>query len=391
MYNAWFGDCFQIQNGSSNLFVDFGVHHGSRIRYPLNRKLVHKIIADDIEKGSKNRSLLITHYHDDHLSGLVYMMQQHKLRFFKYNRLFETVYIPNIWGVSGASNIVLLHLLEELIRRYKVKSNISLLDFVEFLCGSTYKVVFSHRGTVMEDEKYIALWPDPEIVGDIARGFLDEFSIINNSPIFSTLLEISNGLCEIVAEIAGGKELYGSQDSHVYIQRIEEIRIQLNSLQENRVIQEWSNNDTLVSSLNSFGNKISIVFHNKENGKYENLLFTGDIESKYMDMIAQNYDKNKECAMHDTYCYVKIPHHGTDKYFYDFSKYNPKVFMIPNGSCYTWKISKDYIQDGTNGNNAKVYCSNCNWCEGNIKLRKFTCPCVNHEIIFPYLNLKVIP
>ena len=85
MYNNWFGDCFRLNNHKKNIFVDFGIHHmcmhgGIRVicnNYStggaIDRDDVHRAIAQEINKLDERPDLLITHYHLDHISGLLYM------------------------------------------------------------------------------------------------------------------------------------------------------------------------------------------------------------------------------------------------------------------------------------------------------------------------------
>lgn len=78
VYNAYFGDCIMLKerDDNSNLLVDFGVHFFSDVssKYGKRKDLMNKI-ADDISRrySNGNTSLLITHFHEDHISGLIYI------------------------------------------------------------------------------------------------------------------------------------------------------------------------------------------------------------------------------------------------------------------------------------------------------------------------------
>ena len=72
MYNVGFGDCFCLRDRKKSLLVDFGTNN-SRIEGRPRREIFDVIISDLSTIKSKN--LLLTHFHMDHLSGLLYMMQ----------------------------------------------------------------------------------------------------------------------------------------------------------------------------------------------------------------------------------------------------------------------------------------------------------------------------
>lgn len=72
VYNAYFGDCIVLEdtNDGSNLLVDFGIHYFSDVPYIYGKRdgLTHAI-ADNIINcySDGNTSLLITHFHEDHI------------------------------------------------------------------------------------------------------------------------------------------------------------------------------------------------------------------------------------------------------------------------------------------------------------------------------------
>ena len=72
MYNVGFGDCFCLRDRKKSLLVDFGTNN-SRIEGRPRREIFDVIISDLSTIKSKN--LLLTHFHMDHLSGLLYMMK----------------------------------------------------------------------------------------------------------------------------------------------------------------------------------------------------------------------------------------------------------------------------------------------------------------------------
>ena len=72
MYNVGFGDCFCIRDRKGSLLVDFGAVN-SKIEGRPRREVFDVIISDLTTIRKKN--LLLTHFHPDHVSGLLYMMR----------------------------------------------------------------------------------------------------------------------------------------------------------------------------------------------------------------------------------------------------------------------------------------------------------------------------
>ena len=76
MYNVGFGDCFCIRDRKSSLLVDFGAAN-SKIEGRPRREVFDVIISDLTTIRKKN--LLLTHFHPDHVSGLLYMMRTEEM------------------------------------------------------------------------------------------------------------------------------------------------------------------------------------------------------------------------------------------------------------------------------------------------------------------------
>ena len=81
-------------------------------------------------------------------------------------------------------------------------------------------------------------------------------------------------------------------------------------------------------NLRQFKHKISIILQNAHDGEL-NLLFTGDAQPEHMKMIAENYDG--KLPLYEHYWCIKVPHHGTQGHYFDFSRYEPENMLISNG------------------------------------------------------------
>ena len=135
--------------------------------------------------------------------------------------------------------------------------------------------------------------------------------------------------------------------------------------------------------LRQFRHKISLAFQNTGDGEL-NLLFTGDVQPQYMRMIAENYDGR--IPLHEHYWCIKVPHHGTESHFFDFSRFSPENMMIPNGAYYdnSKKKSKNQRTSMQYGglfyiNDAHMYCSNCDCCDSY----ENGCSCREYDVISP--------
>lgn len=377
MYNCYFGDCFCIEDKKKNVYVDFGIHNQAlNVRFSKSiaknrRDIRHKEIMDDILSEDVLPDFLLTHYHLDHYSGLLYMIKQSKKKASFKKPVFDKFYLPDIWNVADRTPLSIL-LLEDILKNAKLtkdKRNYSLYELVNFFTTGVRNVVFVKAGTELDfPTKCLALWPDLSKISKDFPPTLEDISSIDKD-FWSDLEKIAIQFQELMRYY---KDITseGSGSVVVVIDRF---------IEKHYPSLEFLNNEERIQVfLNSYGNDISIVFHNKQNSD-TNCLFTGDIPKRYMKLIASA----STTEMHDKYYYIKIPHHGTDNHYYDFKMYEPKVVMIPNGSCVSdsYKISQKYVDDFKNA--TKVYCSNCNWCQGRPKPNVNKCVCTYRHIVYP--------
>lgn len=89
MYNVGFGDCFCLRDRKKSLLVDFGTSN-SRIEGRPRKEAFDVIISDFTTIERKN--LLLTHFHLDHLSGLLYMMK-HRSSSYEFGK----IYLPDVF------------------------------------------------------------------------------------------------------------------------------------------------------------------------------------------------------------------------------------------------------------------------------------------------------
>lgn len=394
-YNTYFGDCIILKDkdDDSNLLIVFGTHCLSNFFGAYQKRdELEKKIAEDIyaRYKSQNISLLITHFHDDHISGLMYMYNNEK----KFKNFFKNIYIANIWNnkFAVASNLLEELLLEKELKSCKLpRSIVTLFDLLDFISVNIVGVRLLSKGVTFEDNKYITLWP---IAEDCEKNFLSIIQNLKLSTEFKDkLIELSETICNYVTqEIAIGQDDRDIVEKTLSCkQKIENMRMEYRVL-ENRLLE---NKEDLVNSqlaeeqkmkLNKLNHKYNIVFQNCVDGN-ENILFTGDIEKSQMSKIEGAGD----IKLHKKYKYIKIPHHGTESHYFDFGKYNPEYVIITNGKVNinyseAYRICKAY------GNlDATFLCTNsnncCN-CEGSCRYATSKCS-TRRKLVFNRLFRRI--
>ena len=409
MYNVGFGDCFCIRDRKSSLLVDFGAAN-SKIEGRPRREVFDVIISDLTTIRKKN--LLLTHFHPDHVSGLLYMMRYRRDAY-----EFEKIYLPDVFSDPEMKYTLTLLLLADVTKKASLPGRrVSLFALAEALCARKVKIDLLSRGSEFEG-KYTALWPDVKMV---SRETEDVFNslIENNEKAMTELVNIAEEVRQLFmsmtedeneadvdlgaekeAEDVDGNQIgsdsaesvQGNNGTQEYAQAELRHRLKPEKLEKKfRELQATPEFRTLLecaekqgSLLRQFRHKISLAFQNTRDGEL-NLLFTGDVQPQYMKMIVEDYDGR--IPLHEHYWCIKVPHHGTESHFFDFSKFSPENMMIPNGAYYdnSKKKSKNQRTSMQYGglfyiNDAHMYCSNCDCCDSY----ENGCSCREYDVISP--------
>ena len=376
IYNVGFGDCFCLRDRKKSLLVDFGTNN-SRIEGRPRREIFDVIISDLSTISSKN--LLLTHFHMDHLSGLLYMMKKKDI-----SVDFGKIYLPDVFSKKEMSRTLVLLLLADLLKESGLPSRqVSLFALVDALLENKQNVELLSRGKLFEN-KYQALWPDVDIIQKETDQVYDQLSENEKfAEVMEVLLEFAEKLRKIIWSMTEEGRTQSEEEqekislAYVYdrefrrIKAIPEFKELLNYLNENKV------------NLRQFKHKISIVFQNAKDGEL-NLLFTGDVQPEHMKMIAENYDG--ELPLYEHYWCIKVPHHGTQGHYFDFSQYEPENMLISNGIHFanSKKESKELRTSPLYGGlfyipDTHMYCSNCDCCDSY----ENGCSCKAADVISP--------
>ena len=432
MYNVGFGDCFCIRDRKSSLLVDFGAAN-SKIEGRPRREVFDVIISDLTTIRKKN--LLLTHFHPDHVSGLLYMMRYRRDAY-----EFEKIYLPDVFSGPEMKYTLALLLLADVTKKASLPGRrVSLFALAEALCARKVKIDLLSRGSEFEG-KYTALWPD---VSEVSRETEEVFNslIENHENAMTELVNIAEEVRELFLsmteetleaeekseplsvpedtdgpesslkdprEYSGENEEYtqeklvlANEDAGAAIEdtaedpeetekervrrlnpeKLEKKFRELQATEEFQALLESA--EKQGHSLRQFRHKISLAFQTTIDGEL-NLLFTGDVQPQYMKMIAENYDG--KIQLHEHYWCIKVPHHGTESHFFDFSGFSPENMMIPNGAYYdnSKKKSKNQRTSMQYGglfyiNDAHMYCSNCDCCDSY----ENGCSCREYDVISP--------
>ncbi len=395
MYNVGFGDCFCIRDRKSSLLVDFGAAN-SKIEGKPRRDVFDVIISDLTTIRKKN--LLLTHFHPDHVSGLLYMMRYRRDAY-----EFEKIYLPDVFSEPEMKYTLALLLLADVTKKASLPGRrVSLFALAEALCARKVKIDLLSRGDEFE-EKYTALWPDVHMVGEETGDVFDSL-IENHESAMTELVNIAEEVRQLFLSMTEEVEEHilpeeatedtsesRDFDASVETQKEKMRRLRPEKLEKKfRELQATPEFQSLLESaeqqgnlLRQFRHKISLAFQNTRDGEL-NMLFTGDVQPQYMKLIVEDYDG--KIPLHEHYWCIKVPHHGTESHFFDFSRFSPENMMIPNGAYYdnSKKKSKNqrtsmqygglfYISD------AHMYCSNCDCCDSY----ENGCSCREYDVISP--------
>ena len=407
MYNVGFGDCFCIRDRKSSLLVDFGAAN-SKIEGRPRREVFDVIISDLTTIRKKN--LLLTHFHPDHVSGLLYMMRYRRDAY-----EFEKIYLPDVFSDPEMKYTLTLLLLADVTKKASLPGRrVSLFALAEALCARKVKIDLLSRGSEFEG-KYTALWPDVRTVSNETEDVFNSL-IEDNEKAMTELVNIAEEVRQLFMSMtedeneadvnlgaekevvdAAGKQtdsdsagsVQGNNGTQEYAQAELRHRLKPEKLEKKfRELQATAEFQALLECaekqghlLRQFRHKISLAFQNTRDGEL-NLLFTGDVQPRYMKMIVEDYDGR--IPLHEHYWCIKVPHHGTESHFFDFSRFSPENMMIPNGAYYdnSKKKSKNQRTSMQYGglfyiNDAHMYCSNCDCCDSY----ENGCSCREYDVI----------
>ncbi len=350
MYDCKFGDCFRIDpedDSYNSLYVDFGIQHKA-----FGKKLRESRYNEIINDMPDHMDFILTHYHEDHYDGVVYLMNHQT----QNKKVFENIYIPDIWDLKCSVDIVKLILLKGLLGKYYINNKVTLFSFLSAICSMKGRIHFVSFGDTVQD-KYTILWPD--------KFFLNPCMDYHN--------ELLNDLARQTVQIMQSIRSEDGRSSGNVVGLLDELNDRYLNIPKPDGL-----NSNISNKLSRWENDISIVFHSTKDVT-RNILFTGDIPRKYWWDIERNMIIDRR-AINSPYSVIKIPHHGTTRYYYDFASKvnNSSAVLIPNGNIHYWTI--DYRYSLLAPSIHRIVCSCNNSCSATCG-HNCNCNCRNNQII----------
>lgn len=341
MFQMGFGESILIHQDDSCLLVDCGSESSKRQQYFNN---VNKELDNYLHKA-----LLVSHFHTDHINGIKYLSRENL-------HDFERIYLPHIFAADDYSVELLIteYLLEALLDRRRRSSQIwgCLIPMVE----ANRPVVLLRKGVSFHSAgcSFQTLWP-PEISENsknVWEAFVEEHSVLQLPR--QAIHELAQKTRRVVQQIAGIADApTQSETSGIELQALLQ---QFAVLRDGYIRTPWPN-DVIALDIRKAAwaaykaiknkNETSIVFQTTDESKQQ-ILMTGDVTQDIMEKVVA-FDVSTIWPQKKQYDIIKVPHHGTERYYFDFSKYyNYRQLYISNGET-TWserrrgKISVKYF------------------------------------------------
>lgn len=390
-FDMKFGDCFLLEKESENPWlIDFGSKTGYRSKVVKVR--YDKVIECLQSIGNHKVTFLLSHFHEDHYSGLLYMKKLKKTNF-----KFKQIIVPDIRNKSVAysmiSSLFYKTFLESIsLGRKSSKMFSNLFDITQYFLDYASDLKFVSRGETIDDK--VILWPlknsEANENYEIFQIYLKELNIFPLEEIDRLNTYVENCADAWYKMLTIDQKRQYELQNEVYDMKIAFIGLD-SALTECLHNEIYMSMDTetevfkcLYQEIIKRNHEYNIVFHNSNNN-IKNYLFTGDIEKRNMTKIYNN-SIYPSINLYKTYRYIKIPHHGTKNYFFDFSAKTNKntILLISNGKYSNWKIYSEYYDKYPN---IMHICSNCNHCE-TFKENANTCKCKKYKIVFPGLSIN---
>lgn len=365
IYECGFGDCFRLREENQvDLYVDFGIHTSSWSGNDKTNRF-DGIIA---EMG-EDKDFLLTHYHDDHFNGAIYMATNTKHR-------FNDVYISDVWNMPGSVYVTSLTLLRGIFTRSVIHGKNTIIDFLKTICTRRSRIHFISRGVRFHNDQYIALWPEKNYAAKKAQMMFEKLQDELGETNLERIERIANRLNALVVALENSND--GAIEDYVaQFTELQEEYLAAQSAFDELYRDNYDNN--IQYKLTKFGNEISIVFQNYQADR--NVLFTGDFGKEKNWLFIEN-NRDGLVGMHSDYEVIKLPHHGTDSYYYHSFVGRVKAtstIMISNGyTKRSWYVSSNYNRDSVVVRNKTV-------CAHNTKCLGPACPqctCIYPNLYF---------
>ena len=359
MFQMGFGESILLHQDDSCLLVDCGSESSKRKQY-------FNAVKDELEQFDK-KSLLITHFHSDHINGIKFLGN-------KFLEGFEHIYLPHIFAFEDKT-------LELLIAEYLLESLLDLRRKSSQIWGCLIPVAKSHsrivlvgKGTQFEEvnQNFQALWPVSRNLETGNEWAKAKESLQYLQLPYDKIEKLALDTKEVILRITGYNDWRSKSNDAA--KELQDILGEYRNLCDNYVASMQGSGGIVAihkecvwESYRDIKNKneTSIVFQTTDGDK--RVLMTGDVPPKILEDIAKS-DSVALPNQKKHYNVIKVSHHGTESCYFDFSQYYKfDELYISNGET-TWpensrgKISNKYLSAA---NAYSVVCHNtqCRRCE----------------------------
>jgi len=403
MYDVHFGDCFLLKEENECLLVDFG-----SIDSKFNFEDVANNISTQIQ--GKEFSVLLTHFHQDHMNGLW------KLTNFPSTNTIKRFYLPSVVCMNEKGEMkysflqvsVISDFLQSLVL-HKGTPEITVYSLLLSLIEKKTRVRFLERGDIFtcDQTKYEVLWPASEDLKVDSRICVSLDKLLSGERKIGLELDLINCLIRKIFECY---ETMSSANFLIYDNQIRELERAYTDvahmyefIKANLSIENSKWIKARVKTMRNQANKWSIVFHTKSNheashnmlhylglegslGKFHEdihtaianekvILMTGDATKAVLNKIIKNTRIQPSIPLHECYSILKAQHHGTKTHFVTKIP-AAKQILISNGKCNgreDRKISHEWshvahLQSGS------IACTDKDFCECSVLSNGYT-PC----------------
>lgn len=386
MLQMGFGESIVVDDDANCLMIDCGS------LCPIQNNINCFANAVNTITNYDHIEAMITHFHEDHINGFMYMIDPNN----NFSKKFDKAYIPNIFTRGQGTNLIDYMLMYHyLANRNCPHKKFSLLELLKRMVQKNIPFKLLKRGDTFYacGSQNLVLWPQPDYLKNIGREKLKE-----NLPLpefaVDEIFKISDEICEIFLECA---ENWGSNISNQnMISRIDILDSRISSIDEQAIhfdnngyikfcngfylpFTQYKDYDNIPSiedekqriykAMITNDNKWSIVFQTNSN---QNFLFTGDVPAPILKRIVNNdFRLNDGINIHKEFFAIKAPHHGTNSHyckdlFGANSAISKEVVFISNGKYNgnAGPIGNNYITGNyrmicTNYDKGRCDSSNC--------------------------------
>ena len=364
LHNVEYGECV-VLNGHNGgiLMVDCGSSN-QKIRerdVPFTAYVNPTLL--ELYGNCPERSFLLTHFHRDHLCGLMQILSARP-------GWFQRIFLPAQPCDRYGSPLLLefaLFVYSFLGRQtdYAIV-NVSSLKILERAVQLTpaAQVVPVGQGDCFgfDGVAYDVLWPPRRdcVFSDLFAGAVEEMNVCLSSPFLPEcarqFLALKNAFCQAYLACCAGGPLDALRVAECsrLLAEIDALLPAVNLLPSAPDIQEILNRPVTKAAYTEELNAASVVFHNRrtQEASTDDILMTGDASPETLDALAE--------LLYENYYIIKAPHHGTASHWsHLLSEISSSHILVSNGDYQqAGKIAPAYLELP-----AVKHCTNCSACD----------------------------